>query len=247
MIDLEFINDCLKYSHHDDIKPIPKKFSNWRNNDIIKNFFYDWIISYSNVPSLKIDVDVPYEDIMNEVLDNFDFFVPHRDNELNQGWYSMCIHGISTEKTNAWQYYGYTEEPEYNWTALAEKCPISKEFLENVLSYKFYKRVRFMLLKPGGYIAKHKDIPYRGLEACNIAINNPKGCNFFMENANCIPWQPGDVRFIDIGRYHYVVNDSKENRIHMIIHGQKTDLIKYKVCDAFEKISNPSKIFVDKR
>ena len=87
--------------------------------------------------------------------------------------------------------------PEYDWTELADLCPITKQWLQN-LGFKKYQRVRFMLLDPGGYINPHRDVDVRKLHAWNVAINNPVGHKFVLDGHGIIPWKVGEVRGIDI-------------------------------------------------
>ena len=54
-------------------------------------------------------------------------------------------------------YFDKENMPEYDWTELADLCPITKQWLQN-LGFKKYQRVRFMLLDPGGYINPHRDV-----------------------------------------------------------------------------------------
>ena len=57
-----------------------------------------------------------------------------------------------------------------------------------------------------------------------------------MEEAGTVPWQPGDVRAIDIGRLHAVKNNSKQNRIHMIVHGHTNHNHKKLLCESFDML-----------
>ena len=82
--------------------------------------------------------------------------------------------------------------------------------VQNKFPFTSFDRVRFMLLEPGGFIQPHADYDER-LAAYNIAVSNPPGVDFAMEDAGCIPWEVGDVRAIDIGRKHSVINNSNED------------------------------------
>ena len=222
-------------AHYRDIKPVPEQFKNWKEDNLLIEYS-DWIFEHSNCPSLKLDISVPVNDIWKEASANFKHFVKHRDFEGNIGWKSATIHGIDVQYTNSWSYYGFATEPLYNWTSMADLCPKTKAWLSNFPCTEF-QRIRFMLLEPGGVIAEHKDNNHRALDAINIAITNPVGCDFKIEDANVIPWKPGDVRLIDIGRTHSVVNDSDYPRLHIIIHGWWGKDLKIKACEAYDKLS----------
>ena len=91
-----------------------------------------------------------------------------------------------------------------------------------------------MLLMPGGYIKQHADYEVRKLAAYNVAINNPGGVEFTLEDAGMIPWKPDDARAIDIGRKHAVRHLGTEPRIHMIIHGAPTFKHAELVCRSYD-------------
>ena len=202
-------------NHYKTFKHIPKNVSSW---DRVK-----WILKESGLPTLKLNIFVPYEDILSEENQNKHLYVKHRG--INSpGWKSMAIHGTAIEDTQPKEYYiekgKYTKEtcPNYGWTKLADKCPKTKIWLEN-LGFKYFERVRFMVLEPGGWIASHADTNNRGIQAWNVSITNPKGHVFCMDNYGYVPWEVGEMRGIDIGITHAVVNTSSEPRVHMIIHG----------------------------
>jgi hypothetical protein len=160
------------------------------------------------------------------------FFVNHRDKDTigsykHEGWKSLCIHGLSEYQTNHYTEYGYSsnEETPYIWTSISDLCPITTNWLKNFPMDKYY-RVRFMLLKPGGYIYPHKDSATNQLSPINIALNHPDGCIFKMKDHGIVPMKPGTVMLLDVGNIHAYVNNSNEDRIHIIIHGKPTE--KYK-------------------
>lgn len=231
-----FIESVKKISHYQNIKFPDKNFLGWNKDYKITDEYARFIFSSSNCASLKLDINIPYEEMFQEAFNNFHRLVEHRGSD-NIGWSSMCIHGTTTEETNTWTTpsYGYKEEPIYNWTDLADSCPVTKNWLKS-FPCKSYQRVRFMILQPGGIIHVHKDKNYRKLSAINVALNNPIGCHFFMEDAGEIPWEPGDVRLIDNGRLHAIVNNSQTPRVHMIIHGDWSFDISKLACSAFDKL-----------
>lgn len=207
---LNFIKECKNYDH--------MQFANTIENidDLPRGELFHWIQNKSNWASLKIHAYFPLADIQKEVIDCHRFWVKHRGFE-SDGWESMCVHGQSLEHTG-----GYTESlGDYHWTELAEHCPKTVKWLKEYWGFSSYDRVRFMKLKPGGFIRPHQDSPNRKLTAFNLSIIEPSyGHEFAMEEAGLIPWQEGDIRLIDIGRKHSLVNNGTEDRIHMIIHGR---------------------------
>lgn len=217
---IEFFNQWKDFDHYSSLNPKPEQFNNWQSSERSTRDYFNWIEKESNCPSLRLDMPVPHKEMEKEALALMDEFVKHRGEE-HPGWHSLVIHGYDKHTTDDWtsKAYTFTEQPEYKWTEIADVCPATKDWLKNVWNYTRFDRVRFMLLLPGGYIKPHADYEVRKLAAYNVAINNPEGVEFIMEDAGMIPWQPGDARAIDIGRRHSVRHIGTEPRIHMIIHG----------------------------
>jgi hypothetical protein len=231
----DFITECVKHSHYAHAKQIPKKFENWQKDNLVVDYA-NWVIEESNCPSLKLNIPIPHEEMYFEALDCANRLVKHRSHENNRGWRSMCVHGVSTEYTDHWNVFGdFATEPEYNWTDIAEHCPATVDWLKSFPCTK-YNRVRFMFLDPKGFIWPHRDTQNRCLDAINVSLNNPEGCNFYMEEAGMIPWKPGDVRAIDIGRKHSVINKSMEDRVHMIVHGWWDIGLLQKICEGYDEV-----------
>jgi len=230
----KFIETCKVHNHYDFYNTPETDFESVHQK-------FNWIRDESNLPSLKLSINFPYEKVWEEVKSIEHRFVKHRG-EKHPGWESMCIHGVNTEQTDDWrspiyQDKGYTEKPLHTWTDIADNCPVLKSWLSDVFPGEGgYDRIRFMMLRPGGYIFPHQDYDNRSLNAVNVAINNPEGCEFAMEDAGTIPWMPGDVRAIDIGRKHCVYNGSSEDRIHIIIHGNHNVKFKQLVCDSYDHL-----------
>jgi hypothetical protein len=237
-----FIDNCVKFTHYQGLTPRPSKFEEWRTNNALKIEYCQWAMHHSNCPSLKLDIPVPHQDMLREVTAQSHRFVKHRGEE-NPGWYSMAIHGQDVHLTQPKEYYVDVEKlftadnlPDYNWTELADHCPVTKTWLQEQWPFKKFQRVRFMLLEPGGYITPHFDYEKRSMAAFNLAISNPPGVEFAMEDAGLIPWQPGEVRAIDIGRRHAVRHTGTEPRIHMIIHGLWGNGFEEMICRSFDQL-----------
>lgn len=204
---------------------------------------YNWITKESNIPWLPLDIELPYSKILEEASTIKDLFISHRDKDLkgnysHKGWRSICIHGIDEYKTNHYTQYGYksNEETPYKWTSIAEKCLETTKWLKNIFPMDQYYRVRFMLLEPGGFILPHKDSNTNQLSPINIALNHPEGCIFKMEKHGVVPMKPGTVMLLDVGNTHAYVNKSKEDRIHIIVHGKPTEKYKELVERSYKKI-----------
>lgn len=220
----EFFEQHQHHEHYADVQQRPDHVWDWQTNAQHRREYADWIMTESNVASLKMQVDIPDRvNMAEEAMEVIDQVVKHRGDE-HPGWYSVTLHGVDKHTTDDWtapQYAdrGWTEMPEYDWTDVADDCPTIKNWLIDNWHFREYHRVRLMLLVPGGKILPHQDYEHRKLAAYNFALTNPPGNEFCMEDAGLIPWQSGECRAIDIGRQHSVRNIGEQRRIHMIIHG----------------------------
>jgi len=204
---------------------------------------FNWIVNESGLPWLKLDIQFNYESMLKEAIALKDRFVKHRDNDgvggyRHKGWRSLAIHGISAEKTNHYEQYGYksNEETPYRWTEISGLCPNTVSFFKNQFPYKKYYRVRFMLLEPGGYITPHTDTFENKLSPINMALNHPKECKMKMKGHDgFVPFKPGTAMLLDVGNEHAYINESNEDRYHIIVHGVKTKEFEELVIRSYEK------------
>lgn len=209
------------------VRPTPEAFRHIDVRDLSRvpldemARFAEWIDRECHVPSLRMDLEIPHHEMWQEAQACLPHFVKHRE-ELNPGWESICLHGLSAQQTEDVYRYGIQDraQAKFKWTEIADQCPVTVNWLREHWPMEIYHRVRFMLLRPGGFIQPHNDMDgKRGLSATNVALNHPKGCEMVLENYGTIPWHEGDVRRLDIGVNHSVYNGADENRYHMIIHG----------------------------
>lgn len=204
---------------------------------------FDWIVNESNLPWLKLDIEFNHEIMLKEAVALRDKFVKHRDQDgvggyRHKGWRSLAIHGISAEKTNHFEQYGYksNKETPYRWTEISGLCPNTVSFFKETFPFSSYYRVRFMLLEPGGFITPHTDTFDSKLAPINMALNHPKGCKMKMKgHEGFVPFKPGTAMMLDVGNEHAYVNDSDEDRYHIIVHGVKTKQFKDLVVKSYEK------------
>jgi len=179
----------------------------------------EWICSQSNLPYLRIDMDVPVDEIFDEWQNVADDAVVHRGNDTyvntsNRGWKSLSLYGVSDKDTE-------TSEGNLSWTMAAGKCPKTVQWLnENFIIGPMTGRIRFMLLEPMGVIVLHKDRDTKGLYEINIPITNPVGCKFIFKNYGTVPFEKGGVFLMDVSNEHFVYNDSTQPRLHIIVHSQ---------------------------
>lgn len=191
----------------------------------------DFIMHKSGLPYWEVPFEeMPYEDMYKEAYKLKHLFRSHRANDPKQkgdahkDWSSLTIHGISAQHTMNWDSYPQYKEllheelVPYKWTEIESQIPATVKFLKEQFPHGSYTRVRYMLLPPGGFILPHRDRDHKLLFPVNIALNNPKGCEFVMENNGVVPFEPGKAFLLDLSNEHAIWNNSNEDRIHMIIH-----------------------------
>lgn len=176
----------------------------------------------SDVKCLKLDIDLPYDKMCREAFALLDKFTPHRgDDYAHSGWESLTIHGLGWDKHEGYQTYGYAKgkdaSKDMHWTEIADLCPVTTRWLKEVFPCNRYGRVRFMLLKAGGHIARHNDSSMKLVENINIALNNPIGCKWIWGDSEELIMEPGGVYAMNLHYDHTLVNNSNTDRMHMII------------------------------
>ena len=195
----------------------------------------EWIFHQSQAPWLKLKINAPFRAMLEEARNLRDRFVRHRTQD-GQGWLSLCVHGIAADMTDAYQAYQLDEKDVvYDWTDIADQCPETVRYFREEFPYIRYQRLRFMLMEPGGYILPHSDNKNSNLGAAvNFSLNNPQGCRMVTERG-VLPFEDSGSVFLFNNHYHHcVVNDSGEDRYHMIVHGH-WDPLRWNqlICDSY--------------
>jgi hypothetical protein len=200
---------------------------------------FDWIQKHSGLPWLPLSLSVPYDAILTEIKNVKSLMSIHRE-EYNehQGWKSFCIHGKAYDATKEDSY--YDDNRPYKWTPEAESLmPDTVDYFKTQWPGSHYRRIRIMLLEPGGYITIHRDGNITGLTAINIAITQPIGCNFVMEKKGTVPFQPGLALWLDISNNHTVFNNSNQERWHIIVHqSMDNQTFQNEVVNSYKKLYN---------
>ena len=188
----------------------------------------DGHILYKNLKIPYLSMDIPpfdYEAMLSEAMNLEYRSIPHRSDD-SQGWNSICLHGIEAHKTKSPDIYGYPGEQEtpYKWTWASKKAPVTTKYLKTLLQSAYFSnfyRIRFMYLKPGGFIKFHRDREEgrSSLGPLNLALNMPEDCYWLFEKWGSVPFHPGTSFAVDVSNSHGVWNLSKQTRIHIIIHG----------------------------
>ena len=105
-------------------------------------------------------------------------------------------------------------------TDVGQRCPRTIEWVKS-LPYARIDDIRFLVIKPNGYITKHIDVPERNwLEPLNICLSYPEGNKFVLNNKQ-VDYVPGMPLVLNIHYEHYVENNSDQERVHLLVHGKK--------------------------
>jgi hypothetical protein len=173
---------------------------------------------------LKLDIVLPYKEMLVEAFALLDKFTPHRSGDYSHdGWESLTIHGLGWDKHENYDVYGYKRgkdaSKDMGWTEIADLCPVTTKWLKEVFPCNKYGRVRFMLLRAGGKIDMHNDSPsgMRLIENINVALNNPIGCKWIWGDGEELIMEQGGVYAMNLSYDHMVVNESTQDRMHIII------------------------------
>lgn len=194
----------------------------------------EWIMSQSNLPFLPLSLPVPTEKILKEWQQISHQAIEHRSTDYgkmtkNVGWKSLTLYGIDQHETEK-------ISDSMNWTSISEKCPDTTTWLKETFNITNQTgRIRFMLLEPHGFIVPHNDRSDSKLSEINIAITNPKDCIFRFKEYGTVPFVPGLACMMDVSKEHFVVNNSDQPRLHIIVHSTLKDskIIKKSYADRY--------------
>jgi hypothetical protein len=173
----------------------------------------------SSVDYVQMDFDVPVKQLLTEYELIKDSLVTHRPEDGHRDWCAVTLYGFDSDKTNShWEYDRRKQRP--GVTDVGERCPRTIEWVKS-LPYARIDDIRFLVIKPNGYITKHIDVPERNwLEPLNICLSYPEGNRFVLNNKE-VDYAPGMPLVLNIHYEHYVENNSQEERVHLLVHGKK--------------------------
>ena len=167
---------------------------------------------------VRMNWTVPFQEIMKEYNSIKDSLIIHRPEDGHDQWFAMTLIGVDSTKTNShWEYGTKTKK---QITKLGVRCPKTIDWV-NSLPYNRIDDVRFLVIKPGGYITEHVDVPeHNWLDPLNIAINYPTGSQFTLDGLT-VPYDNGIPMVLNIHYPHSVENNSEQERVHLLVHGKK--------------------------
>jgi len=173
----------------------------------------------SDIEYVHMNWQVPVDVIEQEYINVKDTLVIHRPEDGHKDWYAVTLYGVDSSSTNSHWEYGLRAKK--SLTKVGEQCPLTMQFVKS-LPLARIDDVRFLVIKPGGYIAPHIDVPDRNwLEPINICITWPEGSEF-THNGKQLPYAPGVPLVLNIHYEHDVKNNSDKERLHLLVHGKKS-------------------------
>jgi hypothetical protein len=176
---------------------------------------YDYICK-SGLTNLILNLTVPYQAMLDEVTPLLDRFVEHRSTD-GRGWKSLSLWGANSTTTTSDD---SSDVSGYGWTGVSNMLPVAKHFFNTSFPCKPYRRIRYMLLEPNGFIIEHRDAKTNKLDsAVNFCLSHSDKIDSYLNDYN-ISWRPGEARLLNLTNKHYIIhNDQMLNRVHMIYHG----------------------------
>ena len=96
----------------------------------------NFLCQNNTAPYLELLIDAPYADMLAEAQALEPQFVAHREGD-SHGWRSLCVHGISAEKTDSANAYGLdpADMSIYQWTEIVDQCPVTYNYFKNIFPY----------------------------------------------------------------------------------------------------------------
>lgn len=185
--------------------------------DSTKKYYF-----FSDAKYLKLNISVPYDKMLEEAQALKQRFSDHRyDDKSHRGWKSLSLYGLAENKHDSWQDYGYLSAldaaKDFKWTDAALECPTILQWLKDRFPCQRFGRVRLMLVEAGGWIGLHSDTKYSILENINIPLSNPRGCLWRWGDGDDLFMEPGGVYAMNISYEHSVINNSDQDRYHLIV------------------------------
>lgn len=243
---IDFYNTHQHIEHNKDILKMPEQFIGYENDTNKMLEYFEWIRFKSQMGSLRLNINTDISEVQNELSSKSFLAIPHRKNE-SHNWRVITLYGYSSIITDSPQYLKENNlipnNYELKWTDISPLFPKTVDWIKNNIPLKTVSRIRIMVVEPGGYILPHRDY-HHGQCACagiNIAMINPEGSEFCLEDNGLVPWREGDVRVFDVGRLHCIRNNSNVPRIHIIISPltHEWDIEAKKLaCDSYTEYSN---------
>lgn len=163
-----------------------------------------------NIERLKTDLNL---------CQNIDWLLHFNQNDFTGHWSSFALRSISGSETDILA----TPNAVFQDTPTLSKCLYFKEIIDSFLCKK--EAVRLLSLSPNSYIKEHTDIA-SGYEDGFFRIHIPIQTNdkvIFTVNKKPLPMREGECWYANFNRPHFVSNEGKTDRIHLVIDCLRND------------------------
>jgi hypothetical protein len=188
-----------------------------------------------HTPFIDLGIDFDHRGAFAEAAALADRFVAYQSDPTYgiTSWRGLALQALDGDATRAATTEedagAYEDQSRYRLTDVAALCPITMSLVERLLDLDNCRTVAFLLLEPGARITPHMDgVGPPVMRSVNIALNMPAGCRLVIDcnpdgsdnpHTRTAPFRDGSVLLMNVAKYHYVVNDSKVPRIHLIARG----------------------------
>jgi hypothetical protein len=219
---MDYPQDVLEFKKENNYPAGPPTldFNQWKDKELRKEIPYIPAALSPNWPTPK-----KMQKLYAECKKYKDHFIPHRATGQHKGWESICLWGLSSTHIASHSKYGEDNFTANNkWTDMAAYFPATVKYVKS-LNYHRLSRVRIMKLRAGGFIKPHTDRDKFVGGALNISIYNPEECKFFVDGKGYLPFDKSFAIYPNTGFVHCVVNDSNEDRYHIIVHGDQPNTL----------------------
>lgn len=210
-------NERLPYEHLD---------REFQKNMIVTDPTQEGLVP--EIPYSRLNMEFDYKGMYDEAMELLEHFIddneamrrsnidPARSPRMNRISLDLC----KLDKQNRWITKNNLRESSYSLTPHAEKCPITMKFILNTFPHVKLHDFGFRILKPGGYLDRHIDL-FPGRMSLSVALNNPEGAVFLVEEVGKIPIQEGEIWMINTENYiHKVENRGPHLRVHLCLNGE---------------------------
>jgi aspartyl/asparaginyl beta-hydroxylase (cupin superfamily) len=144
------------------------------------------------------------------------------------GWEAIPLHTVDGITGNEGTIPVSTTDKLFKPNEILLKCKYFQKILDD-LDTEIYL-VRLMKLKAGGYVAPHTDnLLNDNVIRCHLPIITNSDVHFYIGNENKIDYdlKAGNLYYINAkNAEHYVKNNSKVDRVNLVIDLNPNDLIK---------------------
>jgi hypothetical protein len=176
-----------------------------------------WVDLTDTFP-IRFDVEKMKADL--ESLQSSAVWLSHYDQGLSAGWRAILLHSKNGEVSGPESQRPSWDFSDYRRTPYVNQLPYFSSILDALQCPQ--GRIRILRLAPGGGIGVHRDV---GAEVGCLAFNQVRlhvpivtndQVTFFVGGER-IKMRPGRLYYVNFSKPHYVKNEGKEARLHLVM------------------------------